>query len=143
MTVNKSQSQSFLQALLDTSIESFGHGQSYVALSRIRFYNRIRFIMNESNLIQREGKDIPTLLNCVYPSVILNIDDSDNENDSDDDESYLFQFMTSRFENETKFNEHKFCDIDSNVEPDERSVNMNSDSDYDSISNLNNSDDDD
>ena len=100
MTVNKSQSQSFLQALLDTSIESFGHGQSYVALSRIRFYYKIRFIVNESNLISREGKEIPTLLNCVYPSVILKLDDSENDsnNESDDDESCFFKFMIARYE---------------------------------------------
>ena len=134
MTVNKSQSQSFLQALLDTSIESFGHGQSYVALSRIRFYDKIRFIMNDCNLIYRDGKEIPTLLNCVYPSVIVKFDDSDSENESQDNESCLFQYIASRFENEILINDHEFCDIDRNEMFDDLSVNLNVESDYDSDS---------
>jgi hypothetical protein len=96
--------------------------------------------MNESNLIHREGKDIPTLLNCVYPSVILNIDDSDSENESHDDESCFFQFMLSRYENGTQQNDHKFCDIDNNEMFDDRSITMNIESDYDSNSILDSDD---
>jgi hypothetical protein len=78
MTVNKSQSQSFLQAIFDTTVETFSHGQSYVALSRIRYYNTIRLIIKEENLIEKNGIKIATLLNCVYPSVILKDEADDN-----------------------------------------------------------------
>jgi hypothetical protein len=82
MTVNKSQSQSFLQALFDTTVETFSHGQSYVALSRIRYYNTIRLIIKEENLTEKDGKKIATLLNCVYPSVILKDEDDDAETEN-------------------------------------------------------------
>jgi len=78
MTVNKSQSQSFLQAIFDTTVETFSHGQSYVALSRIRYYNTVRLIIKEENLIEKSGIKIATLLNCVYPSVILKDEGDDN-----------------------------------------------------------------
>ena len=82
MTVNKSQSQSFLQALFDTTVETFSHGQSYVALSRIRYYNTIRLIIKEENLTEKDGEKIATLLNCVYPSVILKDEDDDVETEN-------------------------------------------------------------
>ena len=71
MTVNKSQGQSYEMALFDTTGETFSHGQTYVALSRIRYYNTIRLIVSDNNVFENDNRKYPMLLNCVYPSVIL------------------------------------------------------------------------
>ena len=72
MTVNKSQGQSYEMGLFDTTGETFSHGQTYVALSRIRYYNTIRLIVSDKSVIENDIGKYPMLLNCVYPSVILN-----------------------------------------------------------------------
>jgi hypothetical protein len=71
MTINKSQGQSLDQVLLDITEDSFSHGQTYVAWSRVRSFDALRLIVNEKNLIEIDGKSIPIILNYLYPSVIL------------------------------------------------------------------------
>ena len=95
MTVNKSQSQSFLKALFDTTVETFSHGQAYVALSRIRFYNEIKLIISKENIIEYDGRQIATLLNCVYPSVILKNEDSS----SDDSNVFIDETLNNLYFN--------------------------------------------
>jgi len=132
MTVNKSQSQSFLQALFDTTVETFSHGQSYVALSRIRYYNTIRLIVQENNTITKDGKTIPTLLNCVYPSVILHGD----ENNSNNRNNSLFENLrqsaymngmefTDDSSNEDNIDHVENNSDDNNDDENEHSINCN------------------
>ena len=71
MTVNNSQGQSYEMSLFNTTGETFSHGQTYVALSRIRYYNTIRLIVSDNNVFENDNSKYPMLLNCVYPSVIL------------------------------------------------------------------------
>jgi len=76
MSVNKSQGQSFEQALLDATSPNFSHGHCYVALSRMRMYNMIRLIVNEDMVMEYDSPDAegrkkaPMIVNVVYPSVI-------------------------------------------------------------------------
>ena len=71
MTINKSQGQSLDQVLLDITEDSFSHGQTYVAWSRVRSFDALRLIVNEKNLIDIDSNCIPIILNYLYPSVIL------------------------------------------------------------------------
>jgi hypothetical protein len=143
MTVNKSQSQSFLQALFDTTVETFSHGQTYVALSRIRFYNTIRLIIKDENIITYNNRTVPTLLNCVYPTVILNVDkyDSDDSVDNvtnDFDTVDINLLVDQIIEHDGEYN----VDIDVNTAVDSDSQDTNYDTDYDDISILSNQYDD-
>jgi hypothetical protein len=143
MTVNKSQSQSFLQALFDTTVETFSHGQTYVALSRIRFYNTIRLIIKDENIITYNNRTVPTLLNCVYPTVILNVDkyDSDDSVDNvtnDFDTVDINLLVDQIIEHDGEYN----VDIDVNTAVDSNSQDTNYDTDYDDISILSNQYDD-
>ena len=76
MTTNKSQGQSFEQILLDLSDDPFSHGQTYVAMSRVRRYDNIRCIVRPDMLMDYEDFDtdsrikIPMTTNIVFPSVI-------------------------------------------------------------------------
>jgi len=119
MTVNKSQSQSFLQALFDTTVESFGHGQSYVALSRIRFYNMIRLIISEENLIEKDEQYIPTLLNCVYPSVILKNNDGEHEDDNDIENDLFYSDLRNINISENSFHVNNYIEDTNNDDADD------------------------
>ena len=74
MTTNKSQGQSFDQILLDLSDDSFSHGQTYVALSRVRRYDNIRLIVRDDMLMDFDNFHsvikIPLIVNIVFPTVI-------------------------------------------------------------------------
>jgi hypothetical protein len=76
MTTNKSQGQSFEKVLLDLSDDPFSHGQTYVAMSRVRRYDNIRLIVRPDMLMDYEDYDagdcvkIPMITNVVFPSVI-------------------------------------------------------------------------
>ena len=76
MTTNKSQGQSFEQILLDLSDDAFSHGQTYVALSRVRRYDKIRIIVRDEMLLDYDTLEtdgpiqIPMIVNIVFPSVI-------------------------------------------------------------------------
>ena len=60
MTINKSQGGTFDMEGLDASSPMFGHGQAYVALSRVRDFDKITVLTNNSQT---------TLQNIVYPQV--------------------------------------------------------------------------
>nr|CAD2173823.1 unnamed protein product [Meloidogyne enterolobii] len=47
-TINKSQSQTFEKIGIDFTQESFAHGQTYVALSRAKSWNKIKIKLNEN-----------------------------------------------------------------------------------------------
>ena len=76
MTTNKSQGQSMEQVLLDLTDDPFSHGQTYVAWSRVRRYDKIRLIVRPDMLMDYEDFDtlapikIPMTVNVVFPSVI-------------------------------------------------------------------------
>ena len=74
MTTNKSQGQSFEKILLDLSDDSFSHGQTYVALSRVRRYDNIRLIVRDDMVMDYDNFDsvikIPMIVNIVFPTVI-------------------------------------------------------------------------
>jgi len=76
MTTNKSQGQSFEQILLDLSDDPFSHGQTYVAMSRVRRYDKIRCIVRPDMLMDYDDFDtdsiikIPMTTNIVFPTVI-------------------------------------------------------------------------
>lgn len=67
MTYNKSQGQTFVKVLLDTTEEPFAHGHAYVALSRVRSRKNIRIYLCRNAVLN----DSPTIQNIVYPDIIL------------------------------------------------------------------------
>jgi hypothetical protein len=71
MTINKSQGQSFDQILLDITESSFCHGQTYVAWSRVRSFDKIRLIVTNENLNFIDDRYVPAILNYLYPKIIL------------------------------------------------------------------------
>jgi hypothetical protein len=77
MTYNKSQSQTLSKDLLDIA------SQLYVALSRVRDYNNIRFYVTEDQLMQSNISCIgfmPSVDNMVYEDVLaLNGINSENQ----------------------------------------------------------------
>ena len=64
------------QVLLDLTDDPFSHGQTYVAWSRVRRYDKIRLIVRPDMLMDYEDFDtlapikIPMTVNVVFPSVI-------------------------------------------------------------------------
>jgi hypothetical protein len=76
MTINRSQGQSIDYLLLDVCKDTFQHGQTYVALSRIRKSDRLRLIVNEGDYFPTsfcmEPIPTPFIRNVIYPKLILN-----------------------------------------------------------------------
>jgi PIF1-like helicase len=76
MSYNKSQSQTLGQVLLDTTGEPFAHGHLYVALSRVRCFDRICMYIPEdarhSNpYCDDDDNDMPVVKNIVYKNILL------------------------------------------------------------------------
>jgi hypothetical protein len=65
LTINKAQGQSVKWVGLDLRVPVFGHGQLYVALSRMTARNNVRVLTPNS------GSDT-SVLNVVYPEVLIN-----------------------------------------------------------------------
>jgi hypothetical protein len=78
MTYNKSQSQTLSKVLLNITSPPFSHGQLYIALSRVRDYNNIRFYVTEDHIMQSNISST-TFDNIVYEDVLA-LNGINNEN---------------------------------------------------------------
>jgi hypothetical protein len=68
ISINKSQGQEFRNnILLDIRKSPFSHGHLYVAMSRIKHYNNIKFYVSSENLLD---DSIPFTNNVVYSEII-------------------------------------------------------------------------
>ena len=85
ITNNKSMGQSTIKTLYDVTGESFSHGQVYVGFSRNRIYNNLRLFINKEDCIEVNGQQVPTVINCLYPSVIMKENEYKNNITSDND----------------------------------------------------------
>ena len=73
MTVNKSQGQTLVRVLEDVSEESFCHGQTYVARSRVQKRENIKVYLRQTQLMESTDGDNtywPTMINVVYPEIL-------------------------------------------------------------------------
>lgn len=66
ITINKSQGQEYGKVLLDLRNQPFTHGHLYVALSRVKYYNKIAIIINEYHTRDEN----PIVTNFVYPELL-------------------------------------------------------------------------
>lgn len=62
MTINKAQGQSLRKVGLDLRMPCFGHGQLYVALSRVTSREGIRILL---------PSDVLQTTNIVYPNALI------------------------------------------------------------------------
>ena len=70
-TINKSQGQEYGKVLIDLRKEVFAHGHLYVALSRVKYANKIRVLIHEWQT--RDTDALHALLyNIIYPELLLN-----------------------------------------------------------------------
>ena len=69
-TVNKSQGQEYDQVLIDLRQETFAHGHLYVALSRVKYADKITVLITEKQRIATD--EIHAMLyNIIYPELLL------------------------------------------------------------------------
>lgn len=71
VSVNKSQGQEYDQVLFDVTEQPFAHGQSYVALSRIRRFDTIKIYIGDDSLSVATRE--PVVTNVVYPKLIESV----------------------------------------------------------------------
>jgi hypothetical protein len=73
MTINKSQSQTIDYVLLDCRHQPFSHGHTYVAMSRVRDVNNIKFFITKDQLHEDEFNRpfSPMIPNIVYKSMLF------------------------------------------------------------------------
>lgn len=71
MTVHRAQSQSIDFVVLDVSKPAFGHGQLYVALSRLRQADRLLLVVDPTTQPQDLEPTKTHLTNIIYPALIL------------------------------------------------------------------------
>ena len=70
ITVNKSQGQEYNHLLIDLRNPSFAHGHLYVALSRVKYFNKIAILVNTCDT----RDDIyPIVKNIIYPELLLKV----------------------------------------------------------------------
>jgi len=69
ITINKSQGQEYDNVLIDLRKQSFAHGHLYVALSRVKYHNRIAILINHYDT--RDNLN-PIVTNIIYPELLLN-----------------------------------------------------------------------
>lgn len=66
ITINKSQGQEYNNVLIDLRNQAFAHGHLYVALSRVKYYNKIAILVHHYDT--RENNPIVT--NIIYPELL-------------------------------------------------------------------------
>jgi len=71
-TVNKSQGQEYDRVLIDLRKESFAHGHLYVALSRVKYSDKITVLINRSQTMTTDEYNA-MLINLIYPELLLHI----------------------------------------------------------------------
>jgi len=71
-TVNKSQGQEYDSVLIDLRKESFAHGHLYVALSRVKYSDKITVLINKSQTRTTDDNHA-MLTNILYPELLLHI----------------------------------------------------------------------
>ena len=109
ITNNKSMGQTTIKTLYDITGESFSHGQAYVGLSRNRIYYNLRFFINELDCIDLNGKIVPTLVNCLYPSILMKEENyKDNQTPQQD--------IINHYDCNIIENEDVLCNTNNNVE---------------------------
>ena len=71
-TVNKSQGQEYDTVLIDLRKEPFAHGHLYVALSRVKYADKLTVLINDhqTKISELYGMH-PVLHNIVYPELLL------------------------------------------------------------------------
>lgn len=60
--------QEYDEVLFDVTEQPFAHGQSYVAMSRIRRFDTIKIYIGENSLSRTTRE--PVITNVVYPELI-------------------------------------------------------------------------
>lgn len=68
-TVHKTQGQTLDKVLFDVRESVFSHGAMYVALSRVRKFSNVAFIINEENVSNDESHIL--LKNIVYKEILI------------------------------------------------------------------------
>jgi ATP-dependent exoDNAse (exonuclease V) alpha subunit len=71
-TVNKSQGQEYDTVLIDLRQETFAHGHLYVALSRVKYSDKITVLINRSQTRTTDDNHA-MLTNILYPELLLHI----------------------------------------------------------------------
>jgi hypothetical protein len=95
---------------------------NYSTSGRTEIWRNILIIIKEENLIEKNGIKIATLLNCVYPSVIL----KDEADDNSTVNSYVDENLRNlHYSYETEYDVVSMSDSDNNI-------NNNDDIDHDS-----------
>jgi ATP-dependent exoDNAse (exonuclease V) alpha subunit len=70
MTVNKCQGQTLSRVLLDCTTMMFSHGHLYVALSRVRSRNSIKFFCNNACILANDNETEVIVKNVYYSSLL-------------------------------------------------------------------------
>jgi len=66
ITVNRSQGQEYDNVLLDLRNPSFAHGHLYVGLSRAKYFDKIKLLINKNDI--RDNSVI--VKNIIYPELL-------------------------------------------------------------------------
>ena len=71
-TVNKSQGQEYDSVLIDLRQQPFAHGHLYVALSRVKYADKIKVLIHERQSRLSDIFDLhPMLYNIIYPELLI------------------------------------------------------------------------
>jgi len=73
-TINKSQGQEYDTVLIDLRQETFAHGHLYVALSRVKYSDKITILIHEKQTRATDIDDLHAMLfNIIYPELLLKL----------------------------------------------------------------------
>ena len=71
-TINKSQGQEYDKVLIDLRQQTFAHGHLYVALSRVKYSDKITVLIHKHQVIYTvDDNPHPKLSNIIYPELLL------------------------------------------------------------------------